>query len=285
MARDPQAVTLEMGEDGDPFSDQPLGMRQRGINRLAGATRVMTALAEDKAATAWRWILLVAVFAAGAWAWASGILPAIVALQEDILYLLDQHVRMVLISGGLAILVGIPLGVWLSRPWMRAYSESFMQVLNVGTTIPTLAILALSMSVLGIGTLPAIFGLFVATLLPIVRNAYAGCQAVAPHLIESATGMGMMPGQILMRVEIPNALFVIFAGVRTALAINVGTVPLAFLIGGGGLGELIFQGIALNDFAMMLAGAIPTALLAILVDFLLAQAQYWLIPRGVNPLR
>jgi osmoprotectant transport system permease protein len=76
-----------------------------------------------------------------------------------------------------------------------------------------------------------------------------------------------------------------FAGVRTALAINIGTVPLAFLIGGGGLGELIFQGIALNDFAMMLAGAIPTALLAVLVDFLLAQAQYWMIPRGVNPLR
>ena len=129
------------------------------------------------------------------------------------------------------------------------------------------------------------FGLFVATLLPIVRNAYAGCSSVPRHLIESATGMGMTPRQIMMQVEIPNALFVMFAGIRTALAINVGTVPLAFLIGGGGLGELIFQGIALNDFAMMLAGAIPVALLAVFVDFLLAQAQYWLVPRGVNPLR
>ena len=141
------------------------------------------------------------------------------------------------------------------------------------------------MSVLGIGSLPAVFGLFVATLLPIVRNAYAGVSSVPGHLIESATGMGMTSRQIMMRVEIPNALFVMFAGIRTAMAINVGTVPLAFLIGGGGLGELIFKGIALDDFGMMLAGAIPVALLAILVDFLLAQAQLWLVPRGVNPLR
>ena len=134
------------------------------------------------------------------------------------------------------------------------------------------------MSVLGIGSLPAVFGLFVATLLPIVRNAYAGVSSVPGHLIETSR-------QIMMRVEIPNALFVMFAGIRTAMAINVGTVPLAFLIGGGGLGELIFKGIALDDFGMMLAGAIPVALLAILVDFLLAQAQLWLVPRGVNPLR
>ncbi|WP_308917831.1 ABC transporter permease [Jannaschia sp. LMIT008] len=285
MARNPHTAALDDLEADNVADGPPVGTLKAGVNRMAGATRTLAALAEGKAATAWRWVLLALVFAAGAWAWASGLLPSMYDLREDIVYLLDQHVRLVLISGGLAILVGIPLGVWLSRPSMRRYAEYLIQVLNIGTTIPTLAILALSMSILGIGTLPAIFGLFVATLLPIVRNAYAGCQSVPPHLIESATGMGMTPMQILMRVEIPNALFVIFAGVRTALAINVGTVPLAFLIGGGGLGELIFQGIALNDFAMMLAGAIPTALLAILVDFLLAQSQFWLIPRGVNPLR
>ena len=95
----------------------------------------------------------------------------------------------------------------------------------------------------------------------------------------------MTQRQIMVQVEIPNALFVMFAGIRTALAINEGTVPLAFLIGGGGLGEVIFQGIALNDFGMMLAGAIPVALRAVLVDCLLAQAQFWLTQRGVNPLR
>jgi osmoprotectant transport system permease protein len=95
----------------------------------------------------------------------------------------------------------------------------------------------------------------------------------------------MTPRQILWRVELPNAMFVIFAGLRTALAITVGTAPLAFLVGGGGLGELIFTGIDLNDFAMLLAGAVPTALLAILTDMLVAQMQYRLVPRGVNPQR
>jgi osmoprotectant transport system permease protein len=258
---------------------------RNGIDRLAGAIRLTDALESSAFARVSRIVVLLLAFLAGVWAWSSGLLPEMLSLQDDIIYLLNQHLWLVAISGGLAILIGVPLGIFLSRPYMRKYAEGLMQVLNVGTTVPTLAILALSMSVLGIGNTPAIFGLFVATLLPIVRNAYAGCLAVAPHLIESATGMGMTPGQILRRVEIPNALFVMFAGIRTALAINVGTVPLAFLIGGGGLGELIFQGIALNNFAMMLAGAIPTALLAVLVDFLLSQAQVWLVPKGVNPLR
>jgi osmoprotectant transport system permease protein len=103
--------------------------------------------------------------------------------------------------------------------------------------------------------------------------------------VEAARGMGMTPAQILVRVELPNAMFVILAGLRTALAINVGTVPLAFLIGGGGLGELIFTGIDLMEPTMLLAGAIPTAILAIIIDLLVGQSQYWLIPRGVNPLR
>ena len=232
-----------------------------------------------------RLALILFVFTAGAWAWSSGMLPDILALWEDIAYLGREHIWLTLVSGSLAILVGIPVGVWLSRPFMQHYSEGIMQVFNLGTTIPTLAILALSMSFLGIGTVPAIFGLWTATLLPIVRNTYAGIKAVPQHLIESAVGMGMRPLQILWQVELPGALFVIFAGLRTALAINVGTVPLAFLIGGGGLGELIFTGIALDELSMMLAGAIATALLAVCVDFLVGQMQFWLVPRGINPLR
>ena len=229
--------------------------------------------------------LVIAAFAIGLWAGAAGLIDVALDYWEDIAYLTPQHIMLTLISGGLAILIGVPLGIWLSRPHMRRVAESLMQVLNIGTTVPTLAVLALSMAFLGIGTVPAIFGLWVASLLPIVRNTYAGLLEVPPHLREAAHGMGMRPLQLLFRVELPNALFVIFAGVRTALAINVGTVPLAFLIGGGGLGELIFTGIDLNEPAMMLAGAVTTALLAVLVDFLLAQASYWLIPRGVNPLR
>ncbi len=205
--------------------------------------------------------------------------------SEDIIYLTGQHLRLVFVSCALAIVVGVPIGILLSRSWMLKYSEAFLQAFNIGTTIPTLAILALSITFLGIGFVPAIFGLWAATLLPIVRNVFQGLLDVPDYLKESATGMGMTPGHILRSVELPNAMFVIFAGVRTAVAVNVGTVPLAFLIGGGGLGELIFTGIDLNEMQMLLAGVIPVALLSISADWLLATAQYWLIPRGVNPLR
>jgi osmoprotectant transport system permease protein len=226
-----------------------------------------------------------AVFALGAVAQGGGLLPEMAQRWDDILYLSRQHMTLAAISGALAILAGVPLGVALSRPAMRRFAEGVMQALNVGTTVPTLAVLALSMSFLGIGETPAIFALWVASLLPITRNAYVGVLEVPRHLIEAATGMGMRPRQILLRVELPNALFVILAGVRTALAINVGTVPLAFLIGGGGLGELIFTGIDLNEPGMMLSGAIPTAILAVLTDFAAALVALWIVPRGVNPLR
>mgnify|MGYP000182061389 FL=1 len=232
-----------------------------------------------------RALLLVAIFFAGVWSQSSGVIDDFLFYLPDVRYLAAQHLWLTLMSGGLAILVAIPLGIVLSRPSMSRWAESLMQVLNVGTTIPTLAVLALSMSFLGIGTVPAVFGLFVATLLPITRNTYAGLKGVDPALMEAAAGIGMSPAQRLLRVELPNALYVIFAGMRTALTINVGTVPLAFLIGAGGLGELIFTGIDLYDPVMMLAGAIPTALLAIIVDALIATLAFLVVPRGVNPSR
>jgi osmoprotectant transport system permease protein len=228
---------------------------------------------------------LVAVFAFGAYLQASGMLPAMLLYSEDVLFLIRQHIFLVAVSGALAILVAVPLGILLTRPRFRHFTNVATQFVNLGTTIPTLAILALSMSFLGIGAPPAIFGLFVVTLLPILLNTIAGLTSVPAPLIEAARGMGMTERQMLFQVELPNAAFVILAGIRTGLAINVGTAPLAFLIGGGSLGELIFTGIALNDLPMMLAGAIPTALLAILVDFAIGQGQYWAVPKGVNPLR
>jgi osmoprotectant transport system permease protein len=235
-----------------------------------------------------RWfaaITLIVAFSLGVIAQRGGLVDSIGKYRGDIIFLTQQHIKLVAISGGLAIAVGVPLGLWLSRPSMRRAAETIMQALNLGSTIPTLAILALAMTFLGIGVVPAIFGLWAASLLPIVRNTYAGMLGVPAHFIEAATGMGMRPMQILSGVELPNALFVTFAGIRTALAVNVGTAPLAFLIGGGGLGELIFTGIDLNEPGMMLAGAIPTALLAVLVDYAVGALAYWVVPRGVNPLR
>jgi osmoprotectant transport system permease protein len=215
----------------------------------------------------------------------SGLWTDMLRYRKDVVYLIKQHLMLVGISGSLAIISGVAIGIWLSRPWMARYSEGAIQVVNMATSIPTLAKLALMMSLLGIGALPAIVALWIATLLPIIRNTYGGVRAVPTEIVAAAQGMGMGPREILRRVELPNALFVMVAGIRTAMAVNVGTAPIAFLIGGGGLGELIFTGIDLQEPAMMLAGAIPTALLAVAVDFLFGQAQYWLVPLGVNPLR
>ncbi|WP_322061100.1 ABC transporter permease [Paraburkholderia sp. J63] len=224
-------------------------------------------------------VLVVACAPARADSWWS----SVAQYRSDIIYQSIQMMVMVAIAAVLAIAVAVPAGIYLSRPSQRHGAAVLMQTLNVGQAIPKLALLALAMSVLGIGSVPAIFGLWVATLLPIALNTYEGLRAVPRSLIEAATGMGMTRWQILWRVELPNALYVIFAGIRTALAITVGTAPLAFLIGGGGLGELIFTGIDLNEFDMLLAGAIPTALLAILTDAFVGQMQRLLVSRGVNP--
>ena len=200
----------------------------------------------------------------------------------DISYLTVQHLQIVSVSGALALAIALPLGVWMSRSANQRYAMACMQVLNVGQAIPKLALLALAMSFIGVGSGAAIIGLFVATLLPVAVNTYEGLRAVPQHLLEAAEAMGMTPRETLWKIEIPNAMNVIFAGIRTALAINVGTAPLAFLVGGGGLGELIFTGIDLNDFGMMLAGAVSTALLAIAVDLGCGLIQNIAVSRGLR---
>jgi osmoprotectant transport system permease protein len=225
------------------------------------------------------------LFLLGAWAWGSGLLPGLLERWEDIAYLGQQHVELVALSGGAAILFGVPLGILLTRPRFRRIGDATVQLLNIGATIPTLAVLALAMSLLGLGNTPAVFALFIASLLPIVSNTMAGLRDVPPALLEAARGMGLSPRHTLLQVELPNSMFVIYTGIRTALAINVGTVPLAFLIGGGGLGELIFSGIDLFEPGMMLAGAIPTGILAVILDFLLGRLTVLVVPRGVTAMR
>lgn len=144
-----------------------------------------------------------------------------------------------------------------------------MQIFNVGNTLPPLAVLALAMVIIGIGDTPAIVALFLASLLPIVRNTYAGLCSVPASLIEAANGIGMTNGSGFA-VELPNAWPVMLSGIRIATAINVGTAPLAFLIGASSYGELIFPGIYLNDFPTLILGATATALFALILDTLLA---------------
>jgi len=200
-----------------------------------------------------------------------GIGPNVIkARQVDLLYLGQQHLILVFNSMALALLVGIPGGILLSRPCARRWAEYAMQIFNVGNTLPPLAVLALAMVFIGIGDKPAIIALFLASLLPIVRNTYSGLCGVPASLIEAANGIGMTKGQRLRQVELPSAWPVMLSGIRIATAINVGTAPLAFLIGASSYGELIFPGIYLNDFPTLILGATATALVALLLDIVLA---------------
>lgn len=206
----------------------------------------------------------------------------ILKYKDDLEYYMLRHVSLVIWSMLMAIVVGVTAGVILSRQRFARASGKLIQIFNIGNTIPTMAVLALSLVVVGIGDGPAIFALFMASLLPIVRNSFEGLRQISPALLESARGVGMTPWQSLIKVEIPNAIPVILAGVRTALAINVGTAPLSFLIGGDSLGGLIFPGIYLNNQNQLLLGAVATAALAILMDGLIViSGHFYLKKRGL----
>lgn len=188
--------------------------------------------------------------------------------------LLEQtltHIGLTFVSLLLALLIGVPLGILISRRTRLA--SSVLGVAGVLQTVPSVALLGFLIPLLGIGVGPALVALFLYALLPIIRNTYVGITEVSSSVKEAARGVGMTDNQILTKVELPLALPVIFAGVRTATVINVGVATLAAYVAAGGLGEFIFSGIALSNVNMMLAGAIPAALLAIGFDFGLAQLQ------------
>jgi osmoprotectant transport system permease protein len=182
-----------------------------------------------------------------------------------------EHIGLTLVSLFLAVLVAVPAGIFVARK--VRFAPGTIGFAGILQTIPSIALLGFLIPLLGIGVKPAIFALFLYALLPILRNTFTGIQEVDPAVTEAARGMGMTPRQILRQVELPLAIPVIFAGIRTATVINVGVATLAAYIGGGGLGEFIFNGISLNNSTMILAGAIPSALLAIIFDQLLAALQ------------
>ncbi|STQ91872.1 ABC transporter permease [Iodobacter fluviatilis] len=202
--------------------------------------------------------------------------------QSDLIYLGQQHLRLAGYSMLLALIVGLPAGILLSRSRARRFAEPILQLFNIGNTLPPLAVLALAMVLVGIGDKPAIIALFLASLLPIVRNTYAGLCGVSPALLEAARGLGMTPGQSLWHVELPNAAPVILVGIRLALVINVGTVPLTFLIGASSYGELIFPGIFLNNQTQLLVGAGATAIVALTLDQAVARIGHIFAKRASN---
>ncbi len=188
--------------------------------------------------------------------------------------LLEQtmaHIGLTFISLFLSVIIGVPLGIWIARK--QKWSGAVLGLAGILQTIPSIALLGFMIPLLGIGAKPAIVALLLYALLPIIRNTYTGIKGVAPLVVDAARGMGMNTSQILWKVQLPLAMPVLLAGVRTATVINVGVATLAAYIAAGGLGEFIFGGIALNNTNMILAGAIPAALLAIIFDFILSKVQ------------
>ena len=185
--------------------------------------------------------------------------------------LLRRHLVLVLISEMAAIAIAVPLGVLAAR-YDRARG-TILSLGNVAQTVPPLAIIALAFPILGLGYLPSVVALFVYALLPVLTNTLAGIESVDEGVIDAARGMGMTRNERLTRIELPLALPVIFAGIRTSTIINVGTAYLAFFIGGGGLGVWVISGINLFNIPQVVAGAVPGALLAISLDFILGRVE------------
>ncbi len=195
-------------------------------------------------------------------------------VQQQSGKLLEQtlvHIGLTFISLIIAMIIGIWLGIFISR--RRKMAALVLGLAGILQTVPSIALLGFMIPLLGIGAKPAIAALFLYALLPIIRNTYTGITGVPVAITEAAKGMGMSRAQILRRVQLPLAMPVLLAGIRTATVINVGVATLAAYIAAGGLGEFIFGGIALNNTNMMLAGAIPAALLAVLFDWLLSRLQ------------
>ncbi|MCT6591671.1 osmoprotectant ABC transporter permease OsmW [Pantoea dispersa] len=204
---------------------------------------------------------------------------------NTLLALTWQHTWLVLVAVGFAILVGVPLGILIVRfKWL---ATPVLGIATIVLTIPTIALFGLMIPLFsligqGIGALPAITAVFLYSLLPIVRNTHTALENLPPGLREAGRGIGMTFWQRLRWVEIPMALPVIFGGIRTAVVMNVGVMAIAAVIGAGGLGLQLLDGISGSDVRMLIAGALMICLLAITLDWLLHRLQSALTPKGIR---
>ncbi|ORM73562.1 choline ABC transporter permease [Pantoea wallisii] len=204
---------------------------------------------------------------------------------NNLLALTWQHTWLVLVAVGFAIIVGVPLGILIVRfKWL---ATPVLGIATIVLTIPTIALFGLMIPLFsligqGIGALPAITAVFLYSLLPIVRNTHTALENLPPGLREAGRGIGMTFWQRLRWVEIPMALPVIFGGIRTAVVMNVGVMAIAAVIGAGGLGLQLLDGISGSDVRMLIAGALMICLLAIVLDWLLHRLQLALTPKGIR---
>ena len=200
---------------------------------------------------------------------------------DAILTATRQQIELTVVSTALVLAIAIPLGILLTRPFARSITPPAIAVFNIGQAIPSIGLIVLMAVVWDIGFRPMVVALVAYTVLPVLRNTMVGLRQVDASVIEAARGMGMTKGAVLAKIEIPLAVPIIMAGLRTALTINVGTATLGALVGAGTLGTLIVAGIVQNKQLILVVGAILVAVLALLVDYVAAIAEERLRPRGL----
>jgi len=191
-----------------------------------------------------------------------------------------EHLYISLIAVLLGIIVAVPLGIALTR--IPSVAETVMRIVSIIQTFPSLAILAFFVPLFGVGKVPAIIALFFYSVLPILRNTYTGVKDVDKNFLEAGRGMGMNGWEIIRNVEIPFAIPIIMAGVRLSTVYLIGWATLASFIGAGGLGSYIFDGLNLYLPEFIIAGAIPSMLMAVVVDQLFAKIELWVTPKGMR---
>lgn len=191
--------------------------------------------------------------------------------SDQILELTGEHLYMSISAILIAIVIGIPLAILMTKN--RTLATAIQTAINIIQTIPSISLLLIIMIFLGLGYDTAIAALALYSLLPIIQNTYAGLENVDKNMIEAGTGMGMTPVQLLFMVKIPLAMPIILAGIRVSAVVAIGAATIATFVGAGGLGEMILRGISTTDDQKILAGAIPAALLVIIVDLLLGLVE------------
>lgn len=198
--------------------------------------------------------------------------------RETLLNLTLQHLAITAGAGALVILIGLPLAIFVTRPVGAAFRPLAENIVAVGQTFPPVAVLVLALPFFGFGSTGAVLALFLYGLLPVVRNSLEAFASLPTDVLDAARGMGYSRPQLLWRVELPLALPVILAGIRTSLVLILATATVAPLVGGGGLGVPIIAGLAVSNLAFVVQGAVAVAVLALLLDWTLGRAEQTLTP-------
>lgn len=194
---------------------------------------------------------------------------------------IGQHLKLTFLAAAITLVIAVPLGIALSRPRARLVAPLFLGLANIGQAFPAIGLLVLLTMKLDVGVKVAMISIVAYSVLPVLRNTIVGLQQIDPAVVEAAGGIGMRPGEILRKIELPLAVPVLMAGVRTTLVLAVGVTTLATFVNAGGLGDIIVNGLKLNRFPVQVTGAVLVMCIAFFVDWLARIAEEFTRPRGL----